>query len=173
VAPNKALQQTAATGLVLPGLGVTAVAAAAELGRSAREHYARRIGLLMNLLCLHVYHLDDGPDADAVIAFLTQAGVGPDWHIERPDGESNGISLPIELDDGETESWRVRQKKLEIAVGRLCKLRSDPINAIREMQLRTAMRIHTREFYLPLPSNFVRECGRLGLEICVLNEAVD
>jgi hypothetical protein len=33
--PNKALQQTAATGIALPGLGVAAVAAAAELGRSA------------------------------------------------------------------------------------------------------------------------------------------
>jgi hypothetical protein len=35
--PNKALQQTAATGIALPGLAVTAVAAAAELERSARE----------------------------------------------------------------------------------------------------------------------------------------
>ena len=33
--PNKALQRTAATGIDLPGLGVAAVAAAAELGRSA------------------------------------------------------------------------------------------------------------------------------------------
>jgi hypothetical protein len=36
VTPNKTLQQTAATGIALPGLGVVAVAAAAELGRSAR-----------------------------------------------------------------------------------------------------------------------------------------
>jgi hypothetical protein len=36
-APNKALQQTAATGIALPGREVTAVAAAAELGRSATE----------------------------------------------------------------------------------------------------------------------------------------
>jgi hypothetical protein len=35
MAPNKTLQQTAATGIALPGLDVTAVAAAAELGRSA------------------------------------------------------------------------------------------------------------------------------------------
>jgi hypothetical protein len=33
--PNKTLQQTAATGIALPGLEVTEVAAAAELGRSA------------------------------------------------------------------------------------------------------------------------------------------
>jgi hypothetical protein len=37
VTPNKTLQQTAATGIGLPGLGVTVVAAAAELGRSANE----------------------------------------------------------------------------------------------------------------------------------------
>jgi hypothetical protein len=36
-APNKALQPTAATGIALPGLEVTAVAAAAELRRSAGE----------------------------------------------------------------------------------------------------------------------------------------
>jgi hypothetical protein len=35
--PNKTLQQTAATGLALPGRDVAAVAAAAELGRSALE----------------------------------------------------------------------------------------------------------------------------------------
>jgi hypothetical protein len=35
--PNKALQRTAATGIGLPGLGGAAVAAAAELGRSATE----------------------------------------------------------------------------------------------------------------------------------------
>jgi hypothetical protein len=130
------------------------------------------MGLLMNLLSLHVYHLDDGPDADAVIALLTQAGVGPEWQIERPDGKSNDISLPIELEDGDIKAWQVRQKKLEIAIARLRKLSPDPFDAIRGMQLRTAMRIHTREFYLPLPGNFVRECGRLGLEICILNEAV-
>jgi hypothetical protein len=33
--PNKTLQRTAATGIALPGREVTAVAAAAELGRSA------------------------------------------------------------------------------------------------------------------------------------------
>jgi hypothetical protein len=36
--PNKTLQQTAATGIALPGLEVTEVAAAAELGRSAYKH---------------------------------------------------------------------------------------------------------------------------------------
>jgi hypothetical protein len=35
--PNKTLQQTAATGVALPGLEVIVVAAAAELGRSAKE----------------------------------------------------------------------------------------------------------------------------------------
>jgi hypothetical protein len=35
VGPNKTLQQTAATGIALPGLDGTMVAAAAELGRSA------------------------------------------------------------------------------------------------------------------------------------------
>jgi hypothetical protein len=35
--PNKALQQTAATGIALPEIEVTEVAAAAELGRSARK----------------------------------------------------------------------------------------------------------------------------------------
>jgi hypothetical protein len=37
IAPNKALQRTAATVIDLPGLGVSAVAAAAELWRSAGE----------------------------------------------------------------------------------------------------------------------------------------
>jgi hypothetical protein len=37
VAPNKTLQQTAATGIALPGLDVAAVAAAADLVRSAME----------------------------------------------------------------------------------------------------------------------------------------
>jgi hypothetical protein len=38
--PNKTLQPTAATGIALPGLEVTEVAAAAELGRSAKEEIA-------------------------------------------------------------------------------------------------------------------------------------
>jgi hypothetical protein len=43
--PNKALQQTAATGIGLPGLGVIAVAAAAELRRSAGGARGWRIGI--------------------------------------------------------------------------------------------------------------------------------
>lgn len=126
----------------------------------------------MDLLALHVYHLDDGPEADAVIGLLTEAGVGSDWRIEGPDeDDSNGIIVPVEW-NGDTKSWQVRQGKLEIAVELLRKLRPGPLDTIRGMQLRTAMRIHTREFYLPLPASFVRECGRLGLEICILNEAV-
>jgi hypothetical protein len=44
VQPNKTLQQTAATGFALPGLEVTAVAAAAELGRSAQENKLDEFG---------------------------------------------------------------------------------------------------------------------------------
>lgn len=123
----------------------------------------------MELLALHVYHLDEGPETDAVVALLVEAGVGLDWVIERPNDDSNAILLPIEMDGGNKESWQVRNEKLELAVARLRNLWADPINAIREMQLRTAMRIHTTEFYLPLPAGFVSECGRLGLEICILN----
>src|SRR5262245_12414454 len=126
--------------------------------------------VFMNLLALHVYHLDDGPEADAVIALLTQAGVSSEWAIERPTEETNGIFVPVELNGGGPEAWQVRQQKLEKAVVLLSKLKPVPIGDIRASGLQTAMRIHTREFYLPLPANFVKECGRLGLEICILNE---
>ena|SRR5215203_3853185 len=107
----------------------------------------------MNLLALHVYHLDDGPEADDVIALLAEAGVGSEWQIERPNEDTNAIFLPIDLDNGGGELWQVRQKKLAIAVARLRKLRPNRIEAIREMQLSTAMRIHTRSFTYrcPLP----------------------
>ncbi len=126
----------------------------------------------MNLLALHIYHLDDDEEADAVIALLTDAGVELDWKIERPNEDTNAILLPITLDDDGTEPYQIRLKKLEIAVARLRNLRPEPISAIRELDLDTAMRIHTSEDYLPLDSDFVRECGRLGLEICVFNEGV-
>ena len=126
----------------------------------------------MDLLALHVYHLDDGPEADAVIDLLSKAGVGSEWQIERPSDDNNAILLPIELHSGGDETWQGRKRKLKTAVNRLRKLHPDSISDIRGMQLSTAMRIHMNEFYLPLPSDFVRECGRLGLEICILNEAV-
>jgi hypothetical protein len=125
----------------------------------------------MNLLALHIYHLDDGPEADAVVALLTEAGVTKDWPIERPNEEANDVSLPIELDDKGVESHQLRQAKFEMAVDRLSRLRPEPISQISKMRLSIAMRIHTKEFYLPIPADFVRECGRLGLEICILYEA--
>jgi hypothetical protein len=126
----------------------------------------------MNLLALHVYHLDDGPDTDAVIALLAEAGVGPEWQIQRPTEETNAILLPVDLDGAGRKLWQVRQQKLEKAVALLSMLQPAPIDDIRASHLSTAMRIHTTEFYLPLPANFVKECSRLGLEICILNEAV-
>ena len=60
-------------------------------------------------------------------------------------------------------------RKLAAALELLRSISPDTLDKIRDLRLDTAMRIHTPEFYLPLPSEFVRECGRLGLDICILN----
>jgi hypothetical protein len=121
-------------------------------------------------LSLHVYHLDEGPEADEVVALLTEAGVSA--AIDRPTAESNAILVPVILDPTGLEEWQVRQAKLVAGIELLRRLRPEPLKAARALGLATAARIHTPEFYLPLPAEFVRECGRLGLEICVLNESV-
>lgn len=121
-------------------------------------------------LSLHIYHLDEGPEADEVVALLTRAGVVSD--IERPTLESNAIFVPVACDATGREEWQVRQAKLAAGTELLRRLRPGPLEAVRGLGLRTAARIHTPEFYLPLPAEFVRECGRLGLEICVFNESV-
>ena len=114
----------------------------------------------MNELAFHVYHLDDGPEADAVIAFLTDAGIGSKWRIERPTDETNSILIPIELESNSAHCPPFDPPNLEKAVAFLRTLRPEPLAAIRAMQLSTAMRFHTRGFLLQLPTDFVNECGR-------------
>lgn len=124
----------------------------------------------MTQLALHVYHLDDDSFADHVVHCLKEAGVARDWKIERPTDATNAILLPVDPDEDDSDSWEDRNRKIEIAVDYLRRMRPEPLDVIRESGLRIAMRVHTREAYLPLPVEFVRECGRLGLQICILNE---
>lgn len=123
----------------------------------------------MELLALHIYHLDDGEESDKIIKLLKSTGIEKKWNIEPPSEETNAIFIPVELNAKNLESWKMRDKKLSRSLSLLSKLDKDVIDNIKSSGLSTAMRIHTDEFYLPLPGNFVAECGRLGLEICVFN----
>jgi hypothetical protein len=123
----------------------------------------------MDLLALHIHPLDDNEEADEIIALLTQAGLSSDWTIEKPTEATNALFVPVEIQSGALADWEIRQQKLEKALVLLRALQPATIAAIQECGLDVAMRIHTEEFYLPLPVAFVRECARLGLEICIFN----
>ncbi len=123
----------------------------------------------MELLALHIYHLDDGDETDKIIELLKSSGVGSGWTIERPSEDTNAIFVPIEIDIGTMESFEIRQRKIIKSLSLLTELNKDGINRIKGFNLNVAMRIHTSEFYLPLPGEFVTACGQLGLEICIFN----
>jgi hypothetical protein len=127
----------------------------------------------MDLLALHMYHLDDDDEADQIIQLLKRNGLESQWRIERPNENTNAIFIPVLLDDGAlTETWQIRQAKFNKALGLLLALNQETINAIKNLGLRVALRIHTDEFYLPIPSDLVTACGNLGLEICILSKVV-
>lgn len=123
----------------------------------------------MELLGIHIHPLDDNEEADEIIDLLRRGGVSEEWVILRPDGESNSIFIPVEIVLGQLSEAHVRQAKLAKALGLLRALQPVTIGDVRSFGLEVAMRIHTRESYLPLPAEFVHECGRLGLDICVQN----
>src|SRR5262249_21513288 len=112
---------------------------------------------------------DDGPESDAVISLLKDAGVGDDWTIQPPNGDTNAIFIPIPAETGKLESSAAMADPFKKAQQLLQALERPPIDSIKALSLSVAMRIVTSEFYLPLPEDFVRECGRLGLEICIFN----
>ncbi len=123
----------------------------------------------MDSLALHIYHLDEGEEADRVIQLLKPFGIGDKWPVERPTEQTNAIFVPVEIRDIATEVWEIRQQKLNKSLALLRALDRKTVDAIRALDLSVAMRVHTTEFFLPLESEFVSECGRLGLEICIYN----
>ena len=125
----------------------------------------------MELLALHVCPLDDDSEADQVVQLLTKDGIPDTWRVERPTEATNGLFVPVELDLLPKEDWQIRQQKLAKSRKLLDKLKVETVRAIRAMGLGIAMRIHTQEFYLPLPWEFVSACGRLELEICIFNDS--
>ena len=120
----------------------------------------------MTEIALHIYHLDDNEEAEEIIQLLNQAGIGERWLIERPTEETNAIFVRVNVAESNDEEWKIRQRKFKKAVELLGDLDEETIHKIKGS---VAMRIHTPEFYLPIPAKFVWECGRLGLEICILH----
>lgn len=123
----------------------------------------------MEFLGLHIHHLDDGEEADKIIQMLRLSGVDGRWSIKRPTDETNSIIIPVNISNTFAEDWRTRQQKINESIKLLQVLNKKTIDIIKELGLNVAMRVHTKETYIPFSEEFVKECGRLGLEICVLN----
>lgn len=125
--------------------------------------------LIPDSLSLHIYHLDEGAEADSVIELLEAAGIGNEWSIQRPTEASNAILVPILFEDVSLDEYALRMRRMRRSMDLLKALSKPNLDTIKGFGLSVAMRIHTSEYYLPLPEDFVRECGRLGLEICIFN----
>jgi len=127
----------------------------------------------MEVLALHIRHLDDGPEANDVLQALRAAGLSDEWRIERPSEATNALWAHVEVEESGEEGWRCREAKLDKAVQLLGALDPGALRALcQRTELGLAMRIHSAENFIPLSAAFVQECGRLGLEILVVNEAV-
>ncbi len=126
----------------------------------------------MELLALHIYHLDEGEEADRVVQILREGGLGPDWRIERPTEATNAIFVPAEVENEPGEGWQIREQKLARALVLLRALGRKAIEAIRALDLQVAMRIVTADWVLPLSAEFVAECARLDLGIFIVNTRV-
>lgn len=125
--------------------------------------------LIPDSLSLHAYHLDDDSEADVVIELLEAAGIGNEWSIQRPTEATNSILVPVLLDNASLDQRALEFRRLRRSLD-LLKVMSKPnIDTIKSFGLSIAMRLHTSEFYLSLPEDFVHECGRLGLQICICN----
>jgi hypothetical protein len=116
-------------------------------------------------LSIHIYHLDDDEEADAIVNALESLGIGERWTIERPTDETNAIFVPVGNDQQHDEDQGPYQAALELVRA----MDRETVEAIKAMDLRVALRITTSDFYISLPESLVSACGILGLEICIFN----
>ncbi len=116
----------------------------------------------IKLLALHIYPLDNDEECDKIIEILKK-DIGDVWTIEKPTSETNAIFMPI-------KSKRDDQKKLLDTTKLLKHLNKKTIDSIKNYDLSISLRIHYNGLYLSLPDFLIKECGRLGIEINILNE---
>jgi hypothetical protein len=131
IAPNKTLQQTAATGIALPGHEVIAVAAAAELGRSAPWG-----SQMPSLLCfldevdvaLLMGRLNDDPEiafivADGLLsaeeAYCDRRAATID-NVKAELGEVEGFTFYALQDTGYRQRWKAVHKVASLVDGEHC-----------------------------------------------------
>jgi len=122
----------------------------------------------MEFLGLHISPLDEGEECDRVISLLRR-DVTNSWTIEKPTEKTNAIFVPIKIKNRNYEPGELCERKLKKSLKLLKSIKKTTINSIKKFDLDVAMRIHTEEFYLSLSWEFVKECGRLNLEIDVMN----
>jgi hypothetical protein len=125
----------------------------------------------MTQIAIHIYPLDDNEEAEEIIQLLNQVGIGERWVVERPTEETNSILVRVNVAEASNQESKVREQKWERAIFLLGELDKETIHKIKGMDVDVAVRIHTPESYLPIPAEFVSECGRLSLEICIFNQA--
>ncbi len=122
----------------------------------------------MEFLGLHIFHLDIGEKCDNVINLLKK-DIGEIWEIKKPTEETNAIYVPINIKNIKCESGKLLEEKLKKSIKLLKSIRKTTIDKIKKFDLDVAMRVHTNKFYLSLSPEFVKECGRLGFEIDIMN----
>lgn len=117
----------------------------------------------INLLALHIYHLDNNEECEKIINLLKRDNIDKRWKVELPTEETNAIFVYI-------KSKKNDKEKFKDVLNLLRSLNERTIDSIKKHSLSVALRIHHDNFYLSLPDFLIKECGRLGIEINLLYE---
>lgn len=118
---------------------------------------------------LQIHHLDDGEEADEIISIIEQKHLPNNWLIERPTEESNSVLIQYVQNETFNLEYVERDFLFNKAVELLMSIDVEQIEKIKVHQLGVILKIITNEFALPIPADLLGECGRLKIDIYVLN----
>ncbi|HVN16098.1 MAG TPA: hypothetical protein VMT73_10200 [Anaerolineales bacterium] len=118
---------------------------------------------------LQIHHLDDGEEANEIIAVLKKKRMADSWMIQRPTEESNSVIVEYIGNEKIEPEYVKRNFLFDKATELLISMEREQIEKIKEYHLGVMLKIVTTEFALLIPSKLLGECGRLGVDIYVLN----
>jgi hypothetical protein len=119
---------------------------------------------------LQIHHLDDGDEADTVVAVLSTAVESSGCRIERPSHETNSILVHCGPACDEDSDDPVRlENRLDKAASLLTALSKEDVDAIHAMDLEIMLCIQTDADRIWLPPELLHACASHGIGISVVD----
>ena len=122
----------------------------------------------MDLIGLHI-HPDLDVHDEILEILINDSPSFLDDYNENDNIDGNGFLFEAKIREYLSfEDWEIRDARVKKMVSMLNGITPEAIKKIKALDLDVSLRIHNKEFLLPLHSDLVQACARLNIDIFIL-----